>query len=507
MARNYVYVAVVISGASVLALEILGTRIIAPFYGADIYLWSALISVTLAALSVGYVIGGRKADRNPNISWLSLMIGLAGLWIGLVPWLRTPVFGLAESMDLRLAVLLVATVLFFPPLMLLGTVSPYAIRLMASSMNVVGRTAGNLYAISTIAGVLAALLTGFILIPHVGVQLLTLMIGLVLIGTSAYGWSVRHRMKSMAVVLVIVIIGLFLILRAVPLEAANPENGVLAVEQSTYSEIRVVDHDDVRYLMIDGSSHSAADTATWRSQIPYVNVIDLAKGYFHQPGSLLVVGLGGGSIAKSFAQDGWRVDGVEIDPVVTRMAREYFGLREEEARVHTMDGRQFLKEYQGTYDMIVMDAYGSGFIPFHLITEETFRLVHSHLAAQGVVAVNLQCVGWHDEIVAAVAATLKSQFKQVVALPIAEPPDQLGNLVLLASDRSLELEHEPPIPTSRISAEYDRAHAWDNRFEPDTRGARVLTDDLNPIDIWSGRINSAERKMLHETIDRRGIAW
>ncbi len=150
MARFFVYLAVIVSGASVLALEILGTRIIAPFYGSDIYLWSALISVTLAALSVGYVIGGRKADRGTSVGWLSTIIGLAGVWIGIIPWLRIPIFSLAERLDLQLAVLLVATLLFFVPLMLLGMVSPYAIRLMASSLNVVGRTAGDLYALSTL---------------------------------------------------------------------------------------------------------------------------------------------------------------------------------------------------------------------------------------------------------------------------------------------------------------------------------------------------------------------
>ncbi len=354
---------------------------------------------------------------------------------------------------------------------------------------------------------LAAIATGFILIPHVGVQRLTLMIGLVLVATSACGLAIRYRTGAGAAALILSIIGITFVVRAVPLEAANPENGILAVEQSRYAEIRVVDYEDVRYLLIDGGSHSAADTSTWLSKIPYVNVVDLTKQYFPGPGKLLVIGLGGGSTVKSFARDGWRVDAVEIDPVVTRLAREYFGLQDNDAKVYAMDGRQFLAKNQCRYDVVVMDAYGSSSIPFHLVSEEAFGLVHSHLSQGGVLAVNLQSVGWHDQIVACVAATLKKEFQHVLALPIAEPPDQFGNLVLLASDRMLALEKDPPVPTDRFSPEYDRAHAWDNRFEPDITGARILTDDLNPVDIWSGRINFAARKALHGSIDKRGIAW
>lgn len=97
MINFYVYLAVVVCGASVLAIELLGTRIIAPFYGAGLYLWSALISVTLAALSVGYAIGGRWADREPKLSRFSLIIGIAGLWVMFIPWLRMPVLAVSEE--------------------------------------------------------------------------------------------------------------------------------------------------------------------------------------------------------------------------------------------------------------------------------------------------------------------------------------------------------------------------------------------------------------------------
>lgn len=120
---------------------------------------------------------------------------------------------------------------------------------------------------------------------------------------------------------------------------------------------------------------------------------------------------------------------------------------------------------------------------------------------------NIQAVGWHDIIVRSLAATAHQHFEHVTLLPIAEPPDQVGNLVLLASNRSLDLKQEPPVPTDRFSPEYDRAHAWDNRFEENIAGAPILTDDLNPVDIWAERVSLAARKVFHETFKAHGISW
>jgi hypothetical protein len=165
----WLYVVVALSGAGVLALEILGTRLLGPFYGVSLYLWSALISVTLAALSVGYALGGRWADRDARPARLTGLLAGAGLWIMVVPWLRGPLLAVSESLGLRAAVLLSATVLFFPPLMLLGMVSPVAIRIHASTLDRVGRSAATLCG-PTMASVVAALATGFWRIPAVGVS-------------------------------------------------------------------------------------------------------------------------------------------------------------------------------------------------------------------------------------------------------------------------------------------------------------------------------------------------
>jgi len=507
MINFYIYLAVIVCGASVLAIEILGTRVIAPFYGVSLYTWSGLISVTLAALSVGYALGGRWADRGPQLSRFCMVIAAAGVWIIVIPWLRTPVLHAAEPLGLRAAVLIAATVLFFPPLALLGMVGPYAIRLMASSLEVVGRTAGNLYAVSTVASVGAAVVTGFFLIPNIGLYALIFSIGVLLIVTALIGLALSWKNKSARVSALAFAVVDILGLRFAPEQAADPERGLVAIEQSPYAEIRVVDVNDMRFMLIDGGIHTVIDPATGYSRFPYVDVLDISKGFFEKPGKMLLIGLGGGSVVKNFVRDGWGVDAVEIDATVTKIAYDYFGLKPHDANVYEMDGRQFLITNDNIYDLIIMDAFGSSAIPFHLVTEEAFGLIRTHLAPEGVLAMNVETVGWRDPIILSLAATANRQFANVKVLPLAEPPDQLGNIILLASNRSLELKEEPPVPSYRFTAEYYRAHAWDNRFIVDTVGIQVLTDELNPTDIWAERVNFVARKDLHAKFAQSGIGW
>jgi spermidine synthase len=508
------YLIVAISGASVLAIEILGTRILGPFYGVSLFLWSALITVTLAALSTGYAVGGRWADRGPRYSRLGLVLAGAGVWLLLVPVVRTPALRLVEPLGLRAAVLITSAVLFFVPLALLGTVSPYAIRLKALSLDEVGRTAGDLYAVSTVASVVAALVTGFLLIPNVGVHRLVLILGALLIAGAAVAFSRGRALAPGLACAAAALIAGGAALAGLGAEKPDPKDGLLDVEQSPYAEIRVIQWEDSRLLLIDGGGHTIVEPGTWRSHYRYVGVVDLLKKLFPGPGRMLLLGLGGGSIAKSYAGSGWSVDAVEIDPVVVDVAHRYFGLEPSDCRISTMDARRYLTSRSDTYDLIVLDAFGSSSIPFHLVSEESFDLIASRLAPDGVLAINIESVGWKDVLVRSLAATLGQSFREVVALPTAEPPNVLGNLIVLASNRELEIPDEKlERPRDFLGDSYrhwlvvQQNHAWDNRFTPDTAGVPVLTDDRNPVDTWSERINLAGREVLHRDFEWSHLAW
>ena len=501
------YLLVSVSGAAVLAVELLGTRLLGPFYGVSLFLWSALISVTLAALSVGYAAGGRWADMKASFTRLGAVVGSAGVWLLLVTRLRGLVLVMTEPLGLRIAVLTAATILFFPPLVLLGMVSPMAVKLRTGSLNEVGRSAGNLYAVSTVASVIAALLTGFVLIPAIGVSTLLGSIGGLLLLAAAFALLSDEASRSniaKAAAVVLILTGLLS-----PFTSHGQRTGtnVIAFDESPYAEIRVIEYLDARFLIIDGSIHTFVDASSGDNLFPYVNVTDIAGMFFDEPGRLCLLGLGGGSIARSYGRGGWRVDAVEIDPVVVRYAYDYFRLDPSDADIFEMDGRRYLREGKEAYDIILFDAFGGGNIPFQLVTREAFDLAADRLRPNGIVALNIESIGWKDDIVRSIAATLKTRFANVLALPIAEPPNRLGNVILLASDRRLELPRELPIPEDRFSPEYDRAHAWDNRFEPDTEDVPILTDDRNPVALWGERVNLAARKELHKYFADADVHW
>lgn len=511
MNKVLLYLIVFICGGSVLAIEILGTRIIGPFYGVSLFLWSALISITLIGLSAGYMIGGRLADKMKSYNVLSVIIASSGILVLLIPLLRNNVIGVTETMGLRTAVLISSFIMFFPPLTLLGIVSPYAIKLRTQSLDEVGTRAGDLYAVSTIGSVLAALLTGFILIPNIGVMKLTLSIGVLLIITSAVTFMIGKKITAKILTAIFIFLLAFSSANFLPSEKADPEKGLHTIRQSAYGEIRVLDIGEIRFLLIDGGIHTAVNKTSNNNVLPYAWVIDVTKNLLDYSGDMLLIGLGGGSVLKSFYEDNWDIDVVEIDPVVTEVAKKYFNPVPSFNNIFHQDGREFLKLTDKKYDLIVIDAFGSSSVPFHLTTTESFSLVKSKLKENGFLAINIESFGWDDIIVKSIFATLKSVFTNVVVLPIAEPPNSLGNVIIIASEESIELveelERDYWNPDYRFSANYERNHAWDNRFIPDFDDVMILTDDLNPVDIWSERINLESRKVLHELLGHRSFLW
>ncbi len=503
MKNFFLYWIVSVTGAVVLALEILGTRVLGPFYGVNIFLWSALISVTLAALSLGYMVGGRMADKHASLNRLSLLLTISGIWILSIPWIRYPFLTLAEPLGLRSAVLVAACILFFPPLMLLGMVNPFAIKLKATSLETIGKTAGNLNAISTLASVFSALLTGYVLIPNVGVTALLFILGILLLITAIIGSRKEGKSKLTKVTAIFLLAAGGFATTNNPEVLPDAEHGLLAIEQSPYAELRVLDIEEQRHFIIDGGIHTRTDTSTWRSSVHYAAVMELPKYFFDEPGTALVIGLGGGSLVKQYNYHSWKVDAVEIDPVVISMAEKYFGLSRSEANIFEMDGRQYLASTEKKYDVIMLDAFGSSSIPFHLCTQEAFQLMANRLTSNGILAVNIEAIGWDDPIISTFTATVKSVFHDVLILPMEEPPSVLGNFVLLASQNTLEPKRIPEDnltfdPAWRYGPGYQKVHAWDNRYVPDIKHVSILTDDRNPVDVRAEVINFEGRKILHE---------
>ena len=497
MSRAALFAVVSLSGASVLVLEILGTRVLGPFFGVSLFVWSALIGVTLAALAAGYLLGGRWASHAPSGARLALVLAAAGLWVLAIPLLRGLVVRAAAGWDLRPAVLVSATLLFFPPLALLGMVAPYAIRLATRRVEEVGRVSGDLFAVSTLASVLAALATGFVLIPTMGVQRLLVGVALALFAAAAIARVAASGAWRGAA---LPAVGALLALGA-GARAERPAPGVLARLDSPYAELRVVESRGLRYLLVDGAPHTIFNAETGVPRQSYVYAAEIAADLSRPDGRMLLLGLGGGGAAEVFARRGWTVDAVEVDPSIPRLAAEYFGLKPFHARVFVAEGRQHLRHSRATYDVVFFDVFGSAAIPFHLVTREAFSEAKARLAPGGILVLNVETVGWDDPLAHALFATLRSQFADVIALPTAEPETRLGNVILMASDRTLDIGDEQlgdPVGTLTDDDEHFRVvtrhHAWDNRYRPD-RG-RVLTDDWNPSELRAEEINRVARRFL-----------
>jgi spermidine synthase len=496
MNRLALFAVVSLSGASVLVLEILGTRVLGPYYGVSLFLWSALIAVTLAALACGYALGGRWAMRSPSGARLSLALAVAGLWVLGVPWLRGPVVNATEALGLRGAMLASALLLFFPPLALLGMVSPYAIRLGSRTVDEVGRVSGDLFAVSTLASVAAAIATGFLLIPVLGVNKLLVAVALALFLAAAIA---RASVGALGA-LVLLAAGAGLGRLALARHEHRPE-AVLASVDSPYARLRVLEWKGFRYLTIDGGVHTIFNAETDEPRQSYVYAAELAADLFPDRGRLLLVGLGGGGTAEVFARRGWKVDAVEIDSAVVGLASRFFRFRPFHANVIVADGRQYLRRTHQRYDVVFFDAFGSASIPFHLVTREAYAEAKARLVPGGILVLNVETEGWQDPLAHALVATLRTQFQNVVALPTSEPPNALGNVVIMASDRALDVPEgalgDPVIALEDEDEHFRvvaRHHAWENRYEPGH--GRVLTDDWNPSDLRAEQINLAARKWL-----------
>jgi spermidine synthase len=180
--------------------------------------------------------------------------------------------------------------------------------------------------------------------------------------------------------------------------------------------------------------------------------------------------------------------------------------------MYVMDAREYLSTTEKRYDVILMDAFGSSAIPFHLVTQEVFASIALHISPGGVFALNIETIGWNDPIIAMVGATMRTAFSDVVAFPIEEPPNQLGNIIIMGSASSLTPRREPERnetldPDWRYGPGYQKVHAFDNQFVPPMQNVRPLTDDLNPIDLRAETINLAARVMLHKYFQEAGVSW
>jgi spermidine synthase len=504
-----VYVVAFITGAIVMSFEMLGSRYLGPFFGSGIFTWASLISTVLAALCVGYFFGGAIADRHPSVIVLAGIVAVGSVYLVVLPTFAQPVlqFFVWSIDDIKLGSLLSALAIMFFPVALLGTYSPFAIRLLLPSRANSGVVSGTVYGISTAGSILGTLGTTFYLIPLIGSRAITVTLGIAGLLASALllAGSRAGRRARFGGVLILVATSL-LSMPASPLSAEelfDPQirtdllkhkDGLIAHVETAYNDVFVGKVQTLLKMSFQWQGWHFYESGVNLVDIDdlpmlYARTISLAAIYPQDIKRVLVLGLGGGAVPLYLARflPEATVDSVEVDPGVIAAAKKYFGLRETE-RFHLIeaDGRLYLNRHRETYDIIVLDAFSGSYIPFHMMTKEFYQLVRDHLAPHGVVAINiLPSVKLYDSNV----RTLKLVFDNLDFFDSGNPTvDETNVIVFGRSDAaSEEQQHQRAAAAQqRYKFHFDLSQLIAARriSTPKAANGEVFTDDFAPVNVY-----------------------
>lgn len=507
--RTYLYALAFVCGACVMTVEMAGQRALTPHFGSSTYVWTNVIGVILAALSVGYMAGGRLADRLPKPTILLSIVGAAGLLSLLVPVLAHALGdavipeGMRQESAFRVVYLgsfLLTLLLFAPPVLLLGMVSPFIIRLVTRDKEEAGRSSGTVYAFSTVGSILGTFLPTLLLIPSIGTSatIYSAAAGLLVFAALGGALFAPGRKKAVAALWLVPLLPALAAL-SVPIKA---DASTLEETESAYHYIRVHDRKGALALSLNEEletfhsiwkpGHALTDT--------HFDALLLLPLHFDpalRPRlRVYIAGLAAGVTSRQVHHFYGRlfhleIDGAEIDPEILSLGRRYFGLQGPDNRnlhAFTADGRLFLDRSRGTYDLILVDAYADQmYVPFQMASREFFLRVRDRLAPGGLVGMNVADLGPDGRMLAAVRNTLATVFGAVEQIKI---PGTMNYLLYAGRDGVVDAGAIPenvdrPALLSRPEAErlvrvLRAAFASRKRFHADP-ARRVLTDDLAPV--------------------------
>ena len=475
-----------------LGVEFGAARLLAPYFGTSLYVWGVLIGLVLIYLSAGYVIGGRLADRRPDDALLYQITAWAGLWIGVIPLVSYPILLASQqgfkdlSAGLVAGTLLAVVLMFAVPVILLGCVSPFAIRLLLKNVETGGNTAGRVYALSTAGSILGTFLPVFWFIPTYGTRPTLEGFGLVLVVVSVLGlWPRRRLYASFAVAVLLAWIVL-------PAGIKPPVVGTLVTEKdSAYNYIQVVQVGTTTELILNEGQaiHSIYDSQNnlTHGYWDYLLVADAfqpAESSAPTPRSIAILGLAGGTTARQYRLaygDSVDITGVEIDPAILDLGHRYFHLGDAGAHEVVSDARYWLDTQAGHYDVIVLDAYRQPYIPFHLTTQEFFQQVRDHLNTGGVAAVNVGRTQTDYRLVAALASTMAAVFPNVYLI---DDPN-FDNTLVFGTDEPVSIDdvkHNLGLVDAPLASAAAQTALAEGRLRASPYHGQVYTDDLAPVE-------------------------
>lgn len=377
---------IIIEGATVMAVELCGAKLMAPIFGGSIFVWAAILAITLSALAFGYYYGGVLSSKNDPKSRLFQIVLLASIFIALMPFISIYLLPYISYLNFKLAVLLSAFVLIFIPIGLLGCTTPLFVRINATSAETAGLVSGKVYAISTLGGIASTLLCGFVLIPVIGLKFTLLSFAVILFVTSTLVLKVFKPGSA------VLLAGVFILSAKMYMNTSN----ALYSNYSILGEIEVLEFvqngKQTRQLLINKIVQTEMIVDSKQSTSRYLHIIDSITPKEEITKKALILGLGGGLMADLLQKKNYVVDGVEFDQRIIESAKNYFFLPSSVNAICD-DARLYINKCSTSYDLIVFDLFKAEEQPSHTITYETFQKVKKMLHKNGHIIIN-----WHGFI-------------------------------------------------------------------------------------------------------------
>jgi spermidine synthase len=477
LARPLLFGVAFIGGWTIMMLEILGGRILAPYFGYSVYQWGALIGVVMAALAVGYFIGGRIGDRPGAQRFLLGVLIVSTAFVLVVPRFANEFMPMMRVAGPAWGAVFGTLILLGLPSVLLATTSPIVIKLTATDR--IANSAGLVYAVSTVGSIGGTFFAAFYAIPTLGTRLSHFVAaGLLVLAVLAMAYASR-RIAGAAVAVVILAIGY-----PFPVERAP---GEIYRAESIHNIIRVFDSPVQRDLYLNYTL--GAQTTMSKSSLLTGAYYDtfLLGPHFNGGNKVLFLGVAGGTALKQLVTiyPKLTVTGVDLDPAVLDVARKYFGLKgERRITLVADDARWFVSQAKGKYDVIAIDLYVTGHIPFFTTTKEFFALVKSRLTENGIVIMNVLSATGGGDLLNPMIRTVRSEFPSTFLIGH-------GNYMLIATKRTTSLARmreimEGPAENPIVGTVLGRARQT-LRAASAGRQWPIFTDDLNDVEFRTFR--------------------
>ncbi len=485
-----------------LAIELSASRLLGSVFGNSNLVWANVIGLMLLYLTVGYFLGGRLADRFPRADVLLRLILWAAFLSGLIPLVARPIISRAAQAvfgaeaALALGSFIVILILFSIPVTLLGTVSPFVIRLAMTEIADSGKVAGQVYAISTLGSLLGTFLPVLVTIPQFGTTRTFLFFSSLLFAVAFIAlWRTNRRAALPYAVLPFILALPAGVALGSPLRPAAPGASLKYAGESAYNYIQVQeDSEGYRYLYLNEGQ--GVHSLWHETEVFFGGTWDyfLAAPYFNEAPfradevrSLLLIGSAAGTVARQHTTvyGDMTIDGIELDPEIVAVGAEYFDMNEStmpQLKTHIGDGRYLLTRIEQQYTVIAIDAYRPPYIPWHLTTVEFFSEAKAHLTEDGVVAINVGRTDTDRRLVDALSRTLLEVFPSVHAIDVP----QSFNSILVATnlptnDSNLRANLDYPVDAVDPVLYELLAKAAEN-IVPLGESDIVFTDDRAPVE-------------------------